>query len=240
MGLNRIFFPSVLQLGQSVGLNPQAVKHIQVLRLQPGKSVVLFDGEGFACVARIEDMGKQSVEVTVTELLPAWPLPACESHLLISMPANERMDWLVEKATELGVARITPLMSERSVVRLSSERAIKRHHHWTGVAQAACSQSGRNRIPRIDMPVDFSDALQQLSSSSTKAKVLLSFAQTAKPWRDLWLTPPTSIAFLCGPEGGLSAQEELLACQHGFVPASLGLATLRSETAAISVLAQLL
>jgi 16S rRNA (uracil1498-N3)-methyltransferase len=90
------------------------------------------------------------------------------------------------------------------------------------------------------MPVEFSEAIQRMSSANEQTKVLLSFAASAQPWRQQWLHPPTSLVFLCGPEGGLSLQEETLACQHGFVPVSLGHATLRSETAAISVLAQLL
>ena len=240
MSHSRVFFPSAFQPAQALSLNEAAVKHVQVLRLQPGKSIELFNGEGLACLARIEHMGKHSVEALVTQLLPATALPACHSHVIVSMPANERMDWLIEKATELGVSRITPVMSDRSVVRLSGERALKRHAHWCGIAQAACSQSGRNHLPQIDLPVSLLEFVSKAEVSNTGLKVLLSFAHTSRHWRTLWLTPPASLVFLCGPEGGLTPAEEQFAIQQGFVAANLGDAVLRSETAALTVLAQLL
>ncbi len=240
MSHSRIFFRSALHAGQFISLDEAAVKHVQVLRLQPGKTIELFNGEGIACLARIEHMGKHSVDVQVTELLLAKPLPACRSHVIVSMPANERMDWLIEKATELGVSRITPVMSERSVVRLSGDRALKRHAHWCGIAQAACSQSGRNHLPQIDLPVPLSDLLSHTDALIADMKVLLSFAPTSLDWRSLWLSPPTSLVFLCGPEGGLTPNEEAQALKRGFVAANLGQAILRTETAALAVLAQLL
>ena len=240
MAHSRVFFPSALHLAQVVSLDEPAVKHVQVLRLQPGKLIELFNGQGFAYLARIEHMGKHSVDVVVTELLPSQPLYECQIQLVVSMPANERMDWLVEKATELGVSRITPVMSDRSVVRLTGERAVKRLAHWHGIAQAACSQSGRNHLPLIDLPLPLFDFLNASGNNSDALKIVLSLADGSRHWRNLWLSTPKSMVFLCGPEGGLSPSEEQLALQHGFAAAHLGQAILRTETAAMTVLAQLL
>ena len=146
---HRFFLAFDFKPGEQISLSAQAVRHVQVLRLQPGVHIELFDGAGKACIARIEHMGKQRVDVTVVEIQPPDTLPVVVRHLVVGMPANERMDWLVEKATELGATRITPVMTQRTVLRLSGDRAVKRLEHWQGIAQAACSQSGRNRLPQI-------------------------------------------------------------------------------------------
>jgi 16S rRNA (uracil1498-N3)-methyltransferase len=150
------------------------------------------------------------------------------------------MDWLVEKATELGVAHLTPLRTQHTVLRLSGERALKRQTHWQGIAQAACAQSGRNRLPQIDAPVSLADWLKALPDSTGHPRVLLSFQAGAQDWRSLWAKPPSKLTLLSGPEGGLSAQEEAWALAKGFVPVHLGARVLRAETAPLAVLAQLL
>ena len=156
------------------------------------------------------------------------------------MPANERMDWLVEKATELGVSRITPVMSQRTVLRLSGERAVKRVEHWQGIAQSACSQSGRNLLPQIDVPLLLNDFLISTLAHEKSLQILLSLQAHAPAWRELWRFPPVHMTVLNGPEGGFTQEEEAAALQHGFISASLGPFVLRAETAALTVLAQLL
>jgi 16S rRNA (uracil1498-N3)-methyltransferase len=156
------------------------------------------------------------------------------------MPANERMDWLVEKATELGVSRITPLMTQRTVLKLQGDRALKRQQHWLGIAQSACAQSGRNRLPQIDVPAPWAQWWSQHDRASHDHHILLSLHSNAKHWRDWWSSPPTSLCVLSGPEGGLSEEEEGLAMRQGFMPVSLGANTLRAETAPLVVLSQLL
>jgi 16S rRNA (uracil1498-N3)-methyltransferase len=162
-------------------------------------------------------------------------------HIAVGMPANERMDWLVEKATELGVASIQPLITERSVLRLSGERAAKKTAHWQAVAIAACEQCGRNRVPVLHPVADLAQWLRALPASavpSVTAKALLSLSEDTVPLlqafdRDL------PVLLLVGPEGGLSPQEESSARTLGFQAVTLGPRVLRSETAPLAALAAL-
>ena len=146
----RFFANLPLLPGTSISLPDATARHVQVLRLQPGDHITLFndqagpEGEFDATVTR---MGRSDVDVTVGAFTATQREAAREIHLAVGMPANDRMDWLVEKATELGAASIQPLMSERSVLRLKSERADKKVLHWRGIAIAACEQCGRNRLP---------------------------------------------------------------------------------------------
>ena len=156
---------------------------------------------------------------------------------VVGMPANERMDWLVEKATELGVVSIQPLMTERSVLRLAAERADKKRLHWQGIAAAACEQCGRNRVPQIHLPASLNDWLKT-SDAAVDVRLLLSLQAGSQP-----LTKAVGInqamTFLSGPEGGLSVLEEAAAFAKGFAPVTLGPRVLRSETAPLAVLAAL-
>ena len=231
-----------LHTGQTLTLPPDTARHVQVLRMQPGDELTLFNGLGGSYTASVLHMGRQSVEVTVLSHDPSERESACHSHIVMGMPANERMDWLVEKATELGVARITPVMTQHTVLRLSGERGLKRQQHWQGIAQAACAQSGRNRVPQIDAPVALNDWFKTLADTpDTRTKVVLSLQKQARAWREVWgSSSPERLILLSGPEGGLSTQEEALALSLGFQAAHLGSRVLRSETAPLAVLAQLL
>ncbi|MFZ9510368.1 MAG: 16S rRNA (uracil(1498)-N(3))-methyltransferase, partial [Burkholderiaceae bacterium] len=151
----RLFCPEPLHSGLSLGLPPGAARHVQVLRLQPGDAITLFDGRGGEHEATITRMGRSTVDVQVGTHHAVEREAPIHVHLALGIPANERMDWLVEKATELGVAGITPLMSARSVLRLSGERAEKKQAHWQSIAVAACEQCGRNRVPPVATPVAF-------------------------------------------------------------------------------------
>jgi 16S rRNA (uracil1498-N3)-methyltransferase len=148
----RFHCPLPLSIGLVLDLPATAARHVQVLRMQPGHTLTLFNGEGGEYIAEVEHMGRSDVRVVVREHLAVEREAAQRVHLAVGMPANERMDWLVEKATELGVYRITPLMTERSVIRLTAERAEKKQAHWQAVAASACEQCGRNRVPVIDLP----------------------------------------------------------------------------------------
>ncbi|PIT72938.1 16S rRNA (uracil(1498)-N(3))-methyltransferase [Limnohabitans sp. B9-3] len=148
----RFHCPLPLSIGLVLDLPATAARHVQVLRMQPGHTLTLFNGEGGEFIAEVEHMGRSDVRVVVREHLAVEREAAQRVHLAVGMPANERMDWLVEKATELGVYRITPLMTERSVIRLTGERAEKKQAHWQAVAASACEQCGRNRVPVIDLP----------------------------------------------------------------------------------------
>ena len=185
-------------------------------------------------------MGRSTVSVQVGQHHALEREATRQVHLAVGMPANERMDWLVEKATELGVATIWPLQTERSVVRLKGERADKKQAHWQAIAIAACEQCGRNRVPRIHAVSDLSAWLPR-PDLAQHDRYVLSLRQESRPFNpDPAPTQPARTAlFLSGPEGGLSPTEEEAAIATGFVPVSLGQRVLRAETAAIAVLAAL-
>ena len=250
----RIHTDQPLTPGVSLSLPPVAARHVQVLRLQPGHSITLFHGDGETegeFSATIQSMGRSDVTVLVGEFKPTPAEATCAVHVAIGMPANERMDWLVEKATELGVASIQPLMTERSVLRLAGERAEKKRLHWHGIAVAACEQSGRNRVPLVHAPASLGDWLRTQAAEPPQdtKRLLLSLQAAAHPLayavsgsESMTLKPITfkSITFLSGPEGGLSAAEEAAAFAKGFGAVSLGPRVLRSETAPLACLSWLM
>jgi 16S rRNA (uracil1498-N3)-methyltransferase len=231
--LPRLFCTEPLSSGLQLTLPPGPARHVQVLRLQPGDALTLFDGRGGEYDALVEHMGRSEVRVTVGahHAIECEALPAM--HLAIGMPANERMDWLVEKATELGAASIQPLLAERSVLRLAGERAQKKQAHWQGIAIAACEQCGRNRVPVVH-------AVQPLAAwlaAQAAPGLVLSLragtqALATMPARD-------AVTLLSGPEGGLAAAEEDAALSRGWVPVHLGPRVLRAETAPLAGLAVL-
>ena len=237
----RFYTDQTLTTDSSISLPPAAARHIQVLRLQPGHSIALFNGQGGVggevegeFDAIVQSMGRSDVTVMVGNFRPTRLEAPRAVHLAIGMPANERMDWMVEKATELGVTSIQPLMTERTVLRLSGERAEKKRMHWQGIAIAACEQCGRNRVPLVQAPASLGDWLKTLNGSSD-ARLLLSLQAASQPLLKAIGTSRT-MTFLSGPEGGLSAAEESAALAKGFVPVTLGTRVLRSETAPLACL----
>ena len=237
----RFHCPVPLSPGAKLTLPAGAARHVQVLRLQPGAVITLFNGEGGEWAASILRMGRSDVEAQVQSHDPIEREPVRPVHLAMGMPANERMDWLVEKAAELGVASITPLQTAHSVLRLSGERAQKKSAHWQSVAAAACEQCGGNRVPTVQPVQDLSTWLKTPAQPPALRSVL-SLAEGTRPLREALQVVPAdrSVTFLSGPEGGLSAQEDALARAAGFVPVTLGPRTLRAETAALVALAQTL
>jgi len=246
----RLYCPLPLACGSTLDLPAAAARHVQVLRLQPGDTVTLFnfgagwDGPmqspGGEFSATVTAMGRSNVEVRVDTHHGTEREAARVVHLAVCMPANERMDWLVEKATELGVTSIQPLMSERSVLRLSGERATKKQQHWHSVAVSACEQCGGNRVPLVHPVASLAawlktGAAQDLSSQ----RQLLALHEGATPLRDTARLTQGGVTLLSGPEGGLSRAEEAAAMDCGFAPVSLGARVLRAETAALVGLALL-
>jgi 16S rRNA (uracil1498-N3)-methyltransferase len=203
-----------------------------VLRLQPGDVITLFNGEGGEFDATVSRMGRSEVEVVVGAHRPVERETARAVHLLAGITANDRMDWLVEKATELGVASITPLVAERSVLKLKGERADKKLAHWQGVAVAAAEQCGRNRVPPIHPAVTLTEWLKK---SAPGERWVLSLSEGTQPLPHQASQAPVTV--LSGPEGGLSPGEEIAALAAGFAPVSLGPRVLRAETAPLAVLA---
>ena len=227
----RFYCDATLAPGAELVLPPSAARHVQVLRLQPGDEITLFNGQGGQWAARVLRMGRSDVSVRLEAHEATEREAAREVTLAIGMPANERMDWLVEKATELGVARIMPLHTQHGVLRLSGERAAKKQAHWRAIAQAACEQCGRNRVPVIESVQDLAAFLRETHG----ARVVLSLAEGGTPARQA-LGGDAPLTVLIGPEGGLSATEDAQARAAGFVPTHLGARVLRAETAALAAL----
>ncbi|GCL64574.1 16S rRNA (uracil(1498)-N(3))-methyltransferase [Pseudaquabacterium pictum] len=240
----RIHVDVPLVAGTELTLPGAASRHVQVLRLQPGDAITLFDGQGGQWQAEVLAMGRKDV---TARLLAHQPLER-ELHtpvtLALGMPANERMDALVEKATELGVATIVPLVCERSVLRLAGERAERRSAHWQAIAVAACEQSGRNRVPQVLPPQPLRAWLagQPLSLPASLPaeglRLVLSLADDTQPLRQrLAAHGGGPVSLLSGPEGGLSPAELAAAAAAGHLPTTLGARVLRADTAPLAALA---
>jgi len=237
----RLYLDAALSTGQEIDLPEEAARHVQVLRLQPGDALTLFNGQGGEWAAQVLRMGgRQQVAVQLGEHDPVSREAARPVTLALGMPANERMDALVEKATELGVAAIQPLHCARSVLKLTGDRAERRQSHWQSVAIAAAQQSGRTRVPRIEPVRHLAGWLEGLGTNSNGRRGVLSLGEDASPLAaystandaEPWL-------LLSGPEGGLDGQEEAAARHAGFAPVSLGPRVLRADTAPLAALALL-
>ena len=244
----RFFADLALVTGQTVCLPDQTARHVQVLRLQPGDRITLFNNAGHGLrndqpssegefEATVLRMGRSDVDVLIGAFTATAREAARAIHLVVGMPANERMDWLVEKATELGAASIQPVMSERSVLRLKAERADKKLAHWRGIATAASEQCGRNRLPLIHEILTLADWLKK-GQEAGGARLLLSLREGTRPLHQA-TAGSAALTFLSGPEGGLSTAEEAAAMACGFSPVSLGPRVLRAETAPLACLALL-
>ncbi len=232
----RLFVDQPLRSGDSFSLPSGPARHVQVLRLQPGAALTLFNGAGGEWIATVTQMGRSDVSVQLGAHTDVNRELTVHVTLALGMPANERMDAVVEKATELGAAAIQPLICERSVLRLNGERAQKKVAHWQAVALSACEQSGRTRVPQIAEVLTLAQWLQAPPSNDA-ARWTLSL-RDARAVADM---PALTGRVLClsGPEGGLSPAEEAAAREAGFAPVSLGPRVLRADTAPLALLAHL-
>ena len=233
----RFYCPQPLLHGAIVDLPETVAHHLHVVRQQPGDEVVLFNGEGGQVRARLVEIGKRRASAEVTALDPVEVELPYAVTLAQGLPeGSSKMDWIVEKAVELGVAAIQPLAAARSVVKLSGERAEKRQAHWEGVVVAASEQSGRNRLAALLPLQEFGRYIVQPAEGP---RILLSprATQSLAGWARA--TPPCAVTLLIGPEGGFSAAEEEAALAHGALALSMGPRVLRTETAGLAALATL-
>lgn len=236
MRLTRCYVPPPLAAGQSRQLPQEVATHVaRVLRARAGQLLTLFDGRGGEYDATIVQIDRHGVRVQI-EVHRATeresPLPVT---LLQALARGERMDFIVQKATELGVAAIIAMGGARSVVRLEAEGLARRCEHWRAVAISACEQCGRNRIPTISAAADLASACAQLDAASVRLLLAPDADQTL-----IALAPQAArIALAVGPEGGFSDEERSLAQQQGFQSCRLGPRVLRAETAPLAALAAL-
>jgi len=230
--LTRVFVDEPLATGKSLNVGGSAANHImRVLRAREGDELTLFDGRGGEYGARIAGFRKDSVQVELKEHRTVERESMLDLTLAQGISRGERMDWVMQKATELGVARIVPLITERSVVKLDERQSKRKVEHWRGIVIAACEQSGRNRVPEVAAPRAFHEMLGK--DACAGRKLLLSPVGTLNA-RDLALTGAATL--LVGPEGGLSPDEQDLALGAGFEQVRMGPRVLRTETAAIAAL----
>lgn len=232
----RFHVPLELSPGAQVALPAGAARHVQVLRLQPGHAITLFDGRGGEWDATVARMGRSEVDVVVGAHHAIEREAARPVHLAVGLMAPERMDWLVEKATELGATSLTPILSARSSLRLAGDRVARKRAHWLAVAAGACEQSGRNRLLDVRQQLSFQEFIEQ---SAEGARWLLTLAPGVPACADAMRSLPSmgAVTLLSGPEGGLDAREESAALAAGFSPLGLGTRVLRAETAPLAALA---
>lgn len=228
----RIYQSGEYQSGQLLELSPEASQHVGVvLRMQPGEGVTLFCGDDREFAATIETVKKKKVIVSIGKSCEVSRESPLKIHLAQGISKGDRMELVMQKAVELGVASITPIVSDRCSVKLDKERMAKKLHQWQAIAIAACEQSGRNQIPIVHQFIEFEDYVKSVHSD---LKLIL-HPGAAKSWRDYELKH-TDISLLIGPEGGFTDEEVKWACDNKFDTLSLGPRILRTETAAITAI----
>jgi 16S rRNA (uracil1498-N3)-methyltransferase len=236
MRLTRVFVEGDLATGQRLTVEGSAGNHIvRVLRSRVGDELTLFNGRGGEYGASIDDIRRDIVQVSVREHRDQERESAFDLTLAQGISRGERMDWVVQKATELGVTRIVPLFTERSVVHLDEKQASKKVQHWRGIAVAACEQCGRNVVPEIATPV----ALYGLLEKPVGRGISLLLSPTGEQRIADIAGNPEGATVLIGPEGGLAQVEQDAALRSGYTAVRLGPRVLRTETAAVCALALL-
>lgn len=236
MRIPRLYIPQPLVQGNTLVLDRKGAHHIrQVLRLAGGAALQVFDGRGSEHEARLLTVERAEVSIEIGPAKPVIPEPSLAITLAQGIPRGERMDFILQKSIELGIARIQPLWMQRSQGRLKGERLERRRQHWQGVVINACEQCGRSTLPTLEMPAAYPDWVGTAWQDELRLLLDPRCGQTLDA-----LQPPTgSIVLLAGPEGGISPGEEALALQSGFMAIRLGPRTLRTETASLAALAGL-
>lgn len=229
----RLYLPGPLLPGQELELPAEPAQHLRVLRLSPGSTLTLFNGEGGEYRCRLLSLERRSGQVQVLEKVEREAESPLSITLIQGISKGERMDFTIQKAVELGVARIAPVFSERSVVQLEGERLARREARWRAVISSACEQCGRNTLPELLPAVRLHDAWEQ---SPNGLRLMLDPQGEASLGS---LQPTDSVTLLVGPEGGLSQIEIEAAAVSGFLGLRLGPRILRTETAGIAALAAL-
>lgn len=232
----RFFYPFPLVVGAEIELPDALAHHVSVLRLAIGAQIVLFNGEGGEHVASVTSIEKKRVRAEIKTFSPHEVELPYAIELAQALPEGTKMDWIIEKAVELGVTAIVPIASQRCVVRLSADRAVRKVEHWQGVVTAASEQCGRNRLAHLASPTSLRDWLGQ---QNMHTRILFSprAEQTLSDWARH--QTPQALSLLIGPEGGFSREEEDLALKHGVITLSLGPRVLRTETAGMAAVSAL-
>lgn len=232
----RFYCPLPLSIGAVVPLPDHVAHHIHVLRLSAGETVTLFNGEGGEYQASLCSIEKKRASVEIKTFSPREVELPYAVTLAQALPEGTKMDWIIEKAVELGATAIQPIAAQRCVVRLNAERAAKKAEHWQGIIVSAAEQSGRNRLPHLAELSDFHEWTRQ---HNLHRRILLTprADQSLSDWARH--QPHQAVALLIGPEGGFTEQEENTAIAQGAIALSMGPRVLRAETAGLAALAAL-
>lgn len=230
----RLYVPQELIAGSELELPAEASNHLRVLRLAVGNPLTLFNGRGGEYPAELIALDKRQARVRLGEFLDREAESPLRLTLIQGVSKGDRMDYTFQKAVELGVQRIVPVFTERSVVQLDGERLAKREEHWRGVMASACEQCGRNRLPELLPALPLARAWDRLGEG-------LKLVLDPGAERGLRALQPagSDVALLVGPEGGLTDAEVATALHHGFTGVRLGPRILRTETAGVAALAAL-
>jgi 16S rRNA (uracil1498-N3)-methyltransferase len=232
----RFYCPQALHVGATVALPDTVAHHLHVLRLQPGDELYLFNGDGGEYLAQLASVERRRASASIRAQVARDVELPYEITLAQALPEASKMDWIIEKAVELGVAAIQPLAAQRCVVRLAADRAGKKQAHWQGVIVAASEQSGRNRLARLAELDDFG---RWIGQQDMHRRILLSprGRQSLPDWARH--QPPQAVSLVIGPEGGFTEQEEDAAIARGALALAMGPRILRTETAGLAAVAAL-
>jgi 16S rRNA (uracil1498-N3)-methyltransferase len=242
--MHRFFIPPTWIMNGLVTFDEDTAHQIRsVLRLRRGETVCVRLGDGFEHTVLLQEVGGSEVNGIITETQPAQGEPACSVTLYQCLTQREKFEWILQKSVELGAGAITPVISERSLVRAWKAEDQSKTLRWQKIIREAAEQSRRGRVPRLNPPLSLEQALPQAAQQHELCLVPWE-AETAQSLRTALRRvdhplPPRSIAVLIGPEGGFSAREIDLARQTGAIPVTLGSRILRTETAALAVLAMI-
>jgi len=220
----------------AIELDEEIARHLAVLRMQAGDAVILFDGEGGEFHATVEEIAKRRARVSLQRFEDVERESPLAITLVQALATSDKMDFIVQKAVELGAVAVQPLITERATLKLSGDRAEKRAAHWQAVARTACEQCGRNRVPVVGEPVALA---QWLSQPNDSVRVMLHPAGAEALALMPAAYPGRPLSILIGPEGGFSDRETALARDNRVVLARLGPRVLRTETAGLAALAVL-
>jgi len=236
--VTRVYVDAPLAGGALLWLPPGPAQHVaRVLRAAPGHPLIVFNGMGGEFAATIEALRRDAVQVRLGAHQAVERESPLVTILLQGVARGEKMDQILQKATELGVSRVLPVLSARSTVRLEPAAAQRKQHHWQAVAIGACEQCGRNRVPQVEPPMSLAAALERAAAGLRL--VLAPDGSTGLRSLPLGTQVARSVALLAGPEGGLAPEEVAAAAQAGFITCRLGPRVLRTETAALAALAAL-
>jgi 16S rRNA (uracil1498-N3)-methyltransferase len=237
MPISRIFQSTHFSVNETVVIDEAASHHLaRVLRTEVGDKIIIFNGQGGEYQAQITQVAKKNITVQINHFVACNRESPLDLTLAQGISRGDKMDYTIQKAVELGVKKIVPLLTERCTVKLDVEKRQKRWQHWYSIIIGACEQSGRTQLPELTVPLSLNEWMQQMQMPQT-AFVLVPTAEV--PLKKMSIQSGESVLLLVGPEGGLTDQEITNVCQKGFNSLNLGPRILRTETAAVAALTAL-